>query len=63
MESHEGELFNPNILLRRLFLDDTVPDMSDQWCAAYFKRFKLEIGNILKEACSLPDGDGRDVEP
>jgi hypothetical protein len=46
-----------------LFLDDTIPDMSDQWCTAYFKRFKLQIGNILKETCSLPDGDGRDVEP
>ena len=46
-----------------LFLDDTVPDMSDQWCTAYFKRFKLEIGNILKETCSLPDGDRHDVEP
>src|SRR5256714_15376267 len=46
-----------------LFLFDTVPDMSDQWCTAYFKRFKLQIGNILKETCSLPDGDGHDVEP
>jgi len=46
-----------------LFLDDTVPDMSDQWCPAYFKRFKLQIGNILKETCSLPDGDRHDVEP
>ena len=46
-----------------LFLDDMVPDMSDQWCPAYFKRFKLQIGNILKETCSLPDGDRHDVEP
>ncbi len=46
-----------------LFLDDTVPDMSDQWCPAYFKRFKVQIGNMLKETCSLPDGDGHDVEP
>ena len=44
-------------------LDDTVPDMSDQWCTAYFKRFKLQIGNILKETCSRTTGDGRDVEP
>src|SRR5437868_11962474 len=63
MESHEGERVNPNILLRGLFLDDKIPDMSDQWCTAYFKRFKLQIGNILKETCSLPDGDGHDVEP
>jgi hypothetical protein len=46
-----------------LFLDDTVPDMSDHCCTAYFKRFKLQIGNILKETCSLPDGDRHDVEP
>ena len=46
-----------------LFLDDTVPDMSDQWCPAYFKRFKVQIGNMLKETCSLPDGDRHDVEP
>jgi hypothetical protein len=46
-----------------LFLDDTIPDMSDQRCPAYFKRFKLQIGNILKETCSLPDGDRHDVEP
>jgi hypothetical protein len=46
-----------------LFLDDTIPDMSDQWGTAYFKRFKLETRNILKETCSLSDGDGHDVEP
>jgi hypothetical protein len=36
-----------------LFLDDTIPDMSDQWGTAYFKRFKVQIGNVLKETCSL----------
>jgi len=46
-----------------LFLFHTVPDMSDQCCPAYFNRFKFETRNPLKETCSLPDGDGCDVEP
>jgi hypothetical protein len=41
MESHEGERVSPHLLLRGLFLDDMVPDMSDQWCPAYFNRFGL----------------------
>ena len=48
---------------RCLWLEDTVPDMRDQWCAAECNRFKCEIGNTLKETCTRPYDDGHDVQP
>jgi len=75
IESHEGERVHPNIRFRELLVNtlrsgiyqlllvDTVPDMRDQCCPAYFKRFKMQIGNMLKETGSRTDGDRYNVQP